>query len=324
MKLSICIVNYNSGGLLETCLNSIKLFPPSFDYEIIVIDNNSYDKSYLCANQFHNVRLIHNSDNLGFAKANNQAFAISQGEYFLMLNADTEVQSKALDELITFAETHPRAGLISAKLFNPDGSPQIGFNVRRLPNLSMAFAQLIMLDEIFPRNPITRSAGCWELDYNQPQMVEQPAASALLLRRTAWKEVGGFDTVFSNWYNDCDLCKRVRDSGWQIWFCPFAHIMHYGGMGSASRPVVDVTIEVYRSMRSYYLKHHGLFCYQSISSMIMLGMVLRVVIIYINPTLEKMVNSHALKEDILAQRRAFWSVFKDTLKSFVSLQKKFV
>jgi N-acetylglucosaminyl-diphospho-decaprenol L-rhamnosyltransferase len=320
-KLSICIVNYNSGKVLENCLDSLSHYPPSCSYEVIVVDNASIDGSQLCVTEYNNVRLIQNRANVGFAVANNQALDTSHGEYFLMLNADTEVQAKALNELIRFADTHPRAGIISGKLFNPDGSPQIGFNVRRLPNLSMAFAQLVMLDEIFPRNPITRSAGCWELDYNQPQMVEQPAASALLLRRVTWEEVGGFDTVFRNWYNDCDLCKRVRDSGWEIWFCPFARIMHHGGMGSASRPVVDVTIEVYRSMRLYYLKHYGLFRYQVTSLMIVLGMVLRVLILQIDPRLEQNIHTYSSKEHMMAQNLVFWAVLKDTLKSFLSLPR---
>jgi GT2 family glycosyltransferase len=267
--------------------------------------------------------LIQNKKNLGFAVGNNQAFNIAHGEYFLMLNADTEIQSKALDELIAFAEKHSQAGLISAKLVNPDGSPQIGFNVRRLPNLSMAFAQLSLLDEIFPRNPITRKADCLELDHNQAQIVEQPAASALLFRRAAWEKIGGFDKLFSNWYNDCDLCKRVRDSGWEVWYCPFARVMHYGGRGSSSRAVKDVLIEAYRSMRLYYLKHYGIFYYYLVSFFIIVGMSVRVALLYLNPKLEKKIHTHASKKDILSQRRAFSAVFSDSVASLLTLPKIF-
>lgn len=321
MKLSICIINYNSGSLLSECLKSIELYPPDYDYETIVVDNGSTDGSHGCVRENDHTYLIQNEKNHGFAVANNQAFNLSHGEYFLVLNADTEVQSKAIDELIAFAEKHSQAGLISAKLVNPDGSPQIGFNVRRLPNLSMAFAQLSLLDEILPRNPITRRAGCWELDHNQAQMVEQPAASALLFRRAVWEKIGGFDTIFPNWYNDCDLCKRVRDSGWEVWYCPFARIMHYGGRGSSSRAVKDVLIESYRSMRLYYLKHYGIVYYYLISFLIIMGMSVRVMILYFNPKLEKKINIHASKKDMIAQRSAFSAVFSDVVSTFLSLPK---
>ena len=291
------------------------------NYEVIVVDNASVDGSQLCASEYKNVRLIQNNKYVGFAAANNQAFDISQGEYFLMLNADTEVQLKALDELISFAETHPRAGLISARLVNLDGSTQIGFNVRRLPNLSMAFVQLSLLDEIFPYNPITRSAGCMDLDYNQPQLVEQPAASAMIFRRVVWEKIGGLDTTFRIWYNDCDLCKRTRDAGWEVWYCPFARITHYGGRGSSSSAAKDVLIELYRSMRLYYLKHFGSIYYYIVSLLIIIGMSVRVMILYVNPKLEKKINIHASKNNMLTQRSLFFAVFKDTLKSFVSLQK---
>ncbi len=321
IKLSICIVNLNSGALLSACLHSISSYPPSCNYEVIVIDNASVDNSQLCAAEYKHVRLIQNDKYVGFAAGNNQAFDISQGEYFLMLNADTEVQLKALDELIAFSETHPQAGLVSAQLVNPDGSTQIGFNVRRLPTLGMAFAQLSLLDEIFPRNPITHSAGCWDLDYNQPQLVEQPAASAMIFRRVVWEKIGGLDTTFRIWFNDCDLCKRVGDAGWEIWYCPSARITHYGGRGSSSWAVKDVLIELYRSMRLYYLKHFGLLCYYIITLLIIIGMFVRSMILYVNPKLEEKIDVHTSKKDMLTHRSAFWAVFKDTLESFVSLQR---
>jgi GT2 family glycosyltransferase len=320
IKLSICIVNLNSGVLLDACLRSISDHEPSCNYEVIVVDNASVDDSQLCANEYKHVHLIQNDKYSGFALANNQTFDSSHGEYLLMLNADTEVQENSLDELIVFAETHPRAGLISAQLVNPDGSTQIGFNVRKLPSLGMAFMQLSLLDEIFPNNPITRSADCGDLDYNQPQLVEQPAGSALIFRRTAWEEIGGLDPTFRIWYNDCDLCKRVRDAGWEIWYCPTSRITHYGGRGSSSWAVKDVLIELYRSMRLYYLKHFGLSCYFMVSFLTMTGMLLRVLILFVNPKLEKNVSVHSSKKDRSTQRNGFWAVFRDTAGSLISLQ----
>jgi GT2 family glycosyltransferase len=323
MKLSICIINYNSNLLLAACLASIKRHPPSCDYEIIVVDNGSVDGSQRCAQDDKAVHLLQNNKNEGFAKANNQAFALSVGEYLLLLNADTEAQPVAFDELLMFADLHPQAGLVSAKLLNLDGTPQIGFNIRRLPGFAMAFCQLLLLDEVFPRNPITRNAGCWGLSYDQPQKVEQPAASALLYRRTTWEQVGGFDPIFTNWYNDCDLCKRVRDAGWGIWLCPSAHVLHYGGMGSASCQVSGVILEIYKSQRLYFLKHFGPWGYKTVSMLIIIGMFMRQIVLTISPGVARSVNMRAVQDHPDAMRSAFKKVLYDTWHTWTSLPLQF-
>jgi GT2 family glycosyltransferase len=316
MKLSICIVNYNSGRLLASCLDSLTRYSPSCLYEVIVVDNHSEDGSLGIVNVFPRTLLIQNQDNVGFAKANNQAFAISRGEYLLMLNADAELTRGALDQLLSCAAAHPQAGLVSAKLVNPDGSPQVGFNVRRLPNLTTAFAQLMLLDEIFPNNPLTRRYMGLDLDYNRLQRVEQPAASALLYRRTAWAQVGSFDERFSNWYNDVDLCKRVRDAGWELWFCPSAQVMHYGGIGAASRTAQSAIVEAYRSQRLYFYKHFGWLGYGLVSGFMIIGMILRLALLAILPTAKSRVNTRVKQDHPRAIRDAFKAVLIDVLKTW--------
>jgi N-acetylglucosaminyl-diphospho-decaprenol L-rhamnosyltransferase len=320
MKLSICIANYNSGQLLSACLDSIERFSPSCAYEVIVVDNNSKDGSQEAARNRAGVTLVQNRKNTGFASANNQAFACSHGDYLLLLNADTEIQSGSLDNLLQCADVYPKAGLITAKLLNPDGTPQVGFNVRRLPNLLSAFCQLVLIDEIWPSNPVTRSHMCLDLDYDSLQFVEQPAASALLLRRAAWVEVGGFDEQFTNWYNDVDLCKRVRAGGWDILFCPSAQVMHYGGMGVASRAAQSAIVEAYRSQRLYYRKHFGRSGYAAINTMIVIGMSLRLIGLSFRPDLENRVKTHARKDSTKnALKDAFNKVLVDTIQTWSSL-----
>ena len=319
IKCSICIVNYNSGKLLEACLDSLVHYPPSCNYEVIVVDNNSVDGSEKTISRYQQIRLVQNSYNAGFAKANNQAFIASSGEYLFLLNADTEVKPNALDCLLACADNHPRAGLISARLINPDGSNQIGFNIRKLPGLSTAFTQLIMIDEVWPGNPLTRRYMGVDLDYEQLQEVEQPAASALLYRRAAWEEIGGFDPLFPNWYNDVDLCKRVREAGWQILYCPSAHIMHYGGMGGVSRTVTSVVIETYRSQRLYFLKHFGRWGYWYDSFLIMSGMLLRAAILRVSSKFQSLVNVSSKKHNDDSIRLAFEEVLIDTIRTWKSL-----
>jgi len=319
MKLSICIVNFNSGGLLKKCLDSIERFPPGCGYEIIIADNNSTDGSRLEALAHNSVKLIENDRNAGYAVANNQIFALARGDYFLLLNADTEIRSGSLDALLACAEANTGAGLISAKLVNPDGTAQVGFNVRRFPGMASAAAQLLLLDEIRPMNRLTRTAGCFDMDYAKFQSVEQPAASALLFRRATWEKIGGFDEQFLNWYNDVDLCRRVKEGGWDILYCPDSEIMHYGGMGGASREITDAIVELYRSQRLYFKKYFGWRGYVLLNIGIIIGMMLRVLAVTFGPGLAGRVSSRARQGRPHAVRAAFVAVLKDTLHTWHNL-----
>lgn len=323
MRLSICLVNYNCEEYLAKCLASIGRNPPTCEYEIIVVNNSSGDASR-CSMQGHSLsQLIQNTDNVGFARANNQAFACSSGDYLLMLNADTVLQEGSLDELVSCADEHPHAGLVSARLLNTDGSHQTGFNVRRLPGLGTAFTQLLMLDEFWARNPLRVRYMCLDLDYELLQPVEQPAASALLYRRTAYEDVGGFDVRFPNWYNDVDLCRRVRDANWEVLYCPSARVTHFGGMGGASRTVGSTIAETYRSQRLYYLKYFGDFGYALVSGLMVCGMALRVIALTVLPFVEGRVSTRSRKDVPAALRSAFAAVLVDTLRTWRSLPKWF-
>lgn len=320
MKLSICIVNYNSRHLLSSCLRSIVAFPPTSDYEIIVVDNNSADGSECSADISPRTTLVRNENNAGFARGNNQAFTRAGGDYLLLLNADTEVTPGAFDRLLAFADAHPQAGLVSAKLLDPDGTYQTGFNVRRLPGITTAIAQLTLLDEIWPHNPLTRRYMAADLDSNRPQQVEQPAASALLYRRRAYEQLGGLDEQFPNWYNDVDLCYRVRAAGWQVWYCPAAEVIHHGGMGAVSRAAVSVVIESYRSQRRYFYKHFGTSGYTIVSGFVVVGMLLRLLSLTVQPQLARRVNTRAQQSAPDSMRAAFRAVLRDTLRTWGSLR----
>jgi len=275
MRLTVCVVNFNSGPLLGRCLDSLEKASTGLDYEVLVVDNGSHDGSSATAEGRTRTRLLRNGFNPGFAAANNLAFREARGRDFVLLNADTEVLPGALEALVRFAEANPRAGLVAVRLLNFDGTPQKGFNIRRFPTFSSLAAQALLLDEVWPKNPWTRAAGAFDLDYDRPQRVEQPAASALFFRRETWNEVGGFDPDFANWFNDVDLCRRVAAAGWEVWYCPQARVLHHGGKGSVSRTRADVMKEYYRSERAYVLKHHGPLAYLAMSLAVTGGMVLR-------------------------------------------------
>src|SRR5947209_7037336 len=125
MDLSIVVVSWNTRDLLAQCLASIFANPPRASFDVWVVDNASQDGSaQFIDEQFPQVHLIRNLQNLGFARANNQGIRASSGRAVLLLNSDTIVQPQALDQMLAFIEAHPEAGVVGAGLVNADGTPQ--------------------------------------------------------------------------------------------------------------------------------------------------------------------------------------------------------
>ncbi len=239
MDLSIIIVTWNSKEFVKSCLDSILASLSGLDAEIILVDNSSSDRTVkIVEENFPGVILIENSDNLGYAKANNQGIAKSQGRYLLLLNPDTLVPRESLDLMIKFMEASPEAGALGPRLVNPDGSVQP--SCREFPGFSTLLWEFSGLSRLFPRN---RIFGRWRMGYfafDQPREVDQPMGSCLMLRSEVLKQVGLFDEGFSMFFNDVDLCHRMKSAGWKIFFYPNAQVMHHRGAstGRAKRKMI--------------------------------------------------------------------------------------
>ncbi len=146
MEISIIIVNWNTKELLAECIDSIYASPPGGEFDIWVVDNSSSDGSTdMIRERYPEVNLIDNEENIGFAKANNQALRKCQGKYVLLLNPDTAVETNAIVNLVSFLEKTPEAGMAGARLVNPDGSLQI--SAFPIPTLFREFCRPI------PRHP---------------------------------------------------------------------------------------------------------------------------------------------------------------------------
>ena len=144
LDLTISIVSYNTKTLLKNCLGSIYKNTGKYEFEVIVVDNNSGDGSVaMVEKEFSQVKLIKNEENMGFARANNQAIRQSKGRYILLLNSDTVVISDALSKMISFMDNHPEAGAVGGKVFRPDltAQPSTGICLD-LRTLFISFARL--------------------------------------------------------------------------------------------------------------------------------------------------------------------------------------
>jgi len=254
LLLSICIVNWNTRDHVRACLESIAKHPPNLPCEIIVVDNGSADGSAeMVAREFPGVRLIANERNEQYARASNQAIRESSGELLFLLNPDVRVLEATADTLLDFMAANPAAGACAPKLLDPDGRVQR--SVRSFPTPGALLADVLGLARLFPR---CEACGRYRLtywDYDSAREVEQPMASALMLRRRALLQVGLFDEQFPLFFNDVDLCYRLRKAAWRIYFVPQAHAIHHVGAstGQARRLALRLSQE---GLARFYRKHY--------------------------------------------------------------------
>lgn len=253
--ISILIINWNTRDLLRTCLFSLRATCADLEHEIIVVDNDSGDDSAaMVAREFPEVNLVAQKCNLGFAAGNNRAFELARGEWIWLLNPDTEVLDDAPRRLIEFLERHPRAGAVASALIDARNG-EIQRSCRTFPTPAALWAQALGLARAFPRS---RRFGFYKMGWwsmRDTREIDQPMASSLLLRRAAIEAAGGlFDEDFPIFFNDVDLCWRLKAAGWQIWFFPSARVRHWGGAATSQIKPAMIR-ESHCSLRRFYQKH---------------------------------------------------------------------
>ena len=254
ITLSIVIVSWNTCQLLQRCLRSIEdeiAGWPQWHVETFVVDNASTDDTVqMVREEFPWVKLLVNEANAGFAAANNQAIHLCNGRFILLLNSDTEIHPGALEILLAFMEAHPKAGAAGARLLNGDGSLQPSCQPMLTPERE--FWRLSFLDELWPR--ATYRMERW--DRWAPRRVEVIKGACLLLRRQALDEIGLLDDRYFMYTEEVDLCYRLMEAGWQLWYVPAARVTHYGER--SSRQVAEAMyVQLYRSKVQFYRKTGG-------------------------------------------------------------------
>ncbi len=252
--LSVVIVSYNVRDFLAQTLRSVQKATRSFPTEIFVVDNHSEDGSpHLVATEFPDVRLIRNEENVGFARANNQALAQASGKFLVLLNPDTIVQEDTFEKLILFFDTHPDAGMVGCKILNPDGTLQLACR-RSFPTPWVAFTKLVGLGTLFPKSRLFGRYNLTYLDPDQTTEVDAISGSFMMVRREVLEQVGPLDERFFMYGEDLDWCYRVKEAGWKIYYVPETKIIHYKG-ASSEKSDRDTLALFYRAMLQFVQKH---------------------------------------------------------------------
>jgi len=256
-KLSILVVSYATREMTLACLRSV-MAETRASFELIVVDNASPDGSAEAiaaafpAEAFPQVRLIAEDRNHGFAQANNIAARAAQGELLLLLNPDTVVLDGAVDRLLAFAETRPRAGIWGGRTVFADGRPNPASCFRRM-SLWTVLCRTTGLTGLFPRSALFNAEdyGGWARD--SERAVDIVSGCFLLIRRETWERLGGFDPAFVMYGEEADLCLRARALGCRPAVTPEACIVHHGG--ASERVRADKMVRLFRAKTTLLRRH---------------------------------------------------------------------
>jgi len=260
MKLSIVIVNWNTKRQLKWCLNYIHQRTKNLLYEIFVVDNASEDGSdKMVEENYPEVKLIKNSSNLGFARANNQAIKRAGGEYILLLNSDTKILDEALNKMVQCMDENKNCGVLGCKLLNPDGTLQP--SCRRFPTIKDQVIILLKLHNLFTNLAAIRSYYMLDWKHDKERKVDQVMGACFMVRKKVIDEVGMLDERYFIWFEEVDFCKRVKMAGYEVFFMPDAEVIHEKAASFNQIMTLKKQMLMNNSMLRYFKKHHPLWEY---------------------------------------------------------------
>ncbi|WP_054942190.1 glycosyltransferase family 2 protein [Paenibacillus ihuae] len=256
VDVSILILNYNTCRLTLDCIRSVYESDTNYSYEIILIDNHSHDDSVeKISAEFPDVLLIANSENVGFARGNNQGMEVASGRYVLLLNSDTVIRRDTLETMVSFMDSRPDLGASGCKVILPDGSLDKACK-RGFPTPSASFYYAFGFSKLFPDKPKFNGYQLGYLDPDQAYPVDCLVGAFMLLRRKTIDQVGGLDEEFFMYGEDLDWCYRIKEAGWGIYYYPQTSIIHLKG-GSARRRPFKIVYEFHRAMILFHRKHYS-------------------------------------------------------------------
>ena len=252
---SVVIVNWNAGATLRRCIRALCGSDGGEPQQVILVDNASTDGSLAgLESTYPVIEIIRNERNIGFARAVNQGLRAARHQLVLVLNPDVILFSSAMARLVEFMVANPDVAVAGARLMDPDGAVQ--GSARRDPDgWTVLFGRSAPLTRLFPGNPLSRrEMPALSVDVTDPVQVDWLSGACLIMRRSAWEQVGPLDERFFLFWEDADWCLRCRRAGWGVYYVPAARGTHFVGVSQAGRrlgSVLDFHLSAYR----YYRKH---------------------------------------------------------------------
>lgn len=255
-KVSIILVVTTEERELLMCLVSLFSAQKSALYpiEVIVADNNPHARLQpLIAKKFPQVKYINTGGNIGFGPANNVGASIATGDYLFFLNSDTELEKGAIDELAKFLDSHKKAGVVAPTLYDMEGLRYPDQGSAELTPVT-AIAAHSIFNAVWSSNPVANSYWLRGRDVTKEQQLAVVPGTALAVRRSVYQKVGGFDNQFFLYFEESDLCRRIRAAGWEVWMIPQSKVRHIWHAATRSSKYTMIFKE---SRYKYFKKYYG-------------------------------------------------------------------
>lgn len=278
--VSIVVVNWNTRDVLLNCLASVYAQTQGIDFELILVDNASSDGSAeMVREEFPQVILIANSENRGFAAANNQGMQIAQGRYVLLLNPDTIVLDQAIPKTIAFADRNMDIAVVGCQVWlNETEIQQTCFS---FPSLSSIFFKETGLRRLFPKSRIFGKADYGWWDRKSQMDVDVVSGMYMLVRRDAIKQVGLMDEDYFVYAEEADWCSRFWKAGWRCVFIPGARIIHLDGGGkSTAQTSTKMFVQHQKSLLLFFKKQQGVISWVAVKFLLIFSMSFRYVVFF--------------------------------------------
>ncbi|MFA6988432.1 MAG: glycosyltransferase family 2 protein [Candidatus Gastranaerophilaceae bacterium] len=262
MDLTIITVPWNVKDLVRDNLKAIYQNTKNISFEVFAVDNQSADgTAEMIVKEFPQVNLIANNYNAGFAKANNQAIAMSKGRYVLLLNPDMRVKEGTLEGMVKWMDAHLEAGVAGCRLMKENGD--IVPHVRRYPSVWDQLAIVLKLPHLFPS--ILNSYLYKDFDYKQEAEVDSIRGSFFMIRRELLDKIGGLDELYFIWFEEVDYCRRARLAGFKVMYTPVVDCIDYVGKSFAQLPRGKAQGYFQDSMLKYFKKWEPIWQYSLLS-----------------------------------------------------------
>lgn len=262
MDLSIIIVNYETFNLTKQTIESVIKRNHPFSYDIYLVDNASEDgsfeklkRTFIKESETGLIKFILNSENRGFAHANNLAIKRINSKYVLLLNSDTIVVDDCLEKSINYMDEHKDTGVLGCKVVLADGTLDKACR-RSFPDFYVSFYRMSGLSKLFPQNRRFGRYNLTYLDENKTYEVDCVMGAFMLLRSQTIDEVGLLDEKFFMYGEDIDWCYRIKTAGWKIIYYSKAKIIHYKGGSNSKKQNKRMIYEFYKAMYIFYNKHY--------------------------------------------------------------------
>ena len=253
--ISVIVVSYNTRDLLLDCLRTLYACTEA-EIEVIVVDNASRDGSPdAVEREFPDVRVLRQPENTGFGRANNAGLQQASGRFILLLNSDVTVKEGAVDRMSDFLLLHPEAGAVGPKLVRPDGRLDLACR-RGFPTPSASFYRMSGLSKLFPGSRRFNQYNLGHLANGELHEIDAGTAACLMVRLAAVDQVGLFDPDFFMYGEDLDLCFRLKEGGWKIFYMPAAEAIHIKG-ASSRQQTSRMLFAFHSAMWTFHYKHYA-------------------------------------------------------------------